>query len=594
MGLFDLIEQHHAVGAAAHLFGELAGLLVAHIARRRTDHAGHRILLHILAHVETDERVGAVEELVCQLLDQLRLADTSGADEDEACGAAAARQVGAAPLDGLCHQMDGLVLTDDLLFQLGFQPGQLDELRLLDLHRRDARPQLNDLCHIVHGHFYLTGSSLLCGQLCLELGDAGLPLGHLLIVDGLIDVGGLHVRLFLPEAVQLLLHLEILRDDRVGEIAAGAGFVQQVDGLIGQVAVRDIPLTEGDDGAQHIGIHLHMVVLLVILLDAVHDGQRIGHAGLFHADGLEAALKGLVLLDILAVLVEGGGADDLYLTAGEGRLEDVARVHGTLALTGGGDGVDLVNEQDDVAGGLDLAQQALDPLLELAAELGAGHEAGQIQQEDLLILQAHRDIALGDALRDALGDGRLADARLTDEAGVVLLAAAQNLDGAVDLAVAAHDVVELALPGFAGQVLAVGVEEFAAGRLFAVLLGLFAVSGIALRLDAQREGSAGAGDKVVVPFVLLAAHGLAHIHHEGEGVRVPHLIHHALHPVFHVIHVLVGHTELLHQVFHRLDVQLTRTVQAKALIFHLAVLHPLDEDDGRTFLTAIADHIGSS
>ena len=43
-------------------------------------------------------------------------------------------------------------------------------------------------------------------------------------------------------------------------------------------------------------------------------------------------------------------------------------------------------------------------------KLGAGHEAGQIQQEDLLILQTHRDIALGDALRDALGNGRLADA----------------------------------------------------------------------------------------------------------------------------------------------------------------------------------------
>ena len=144
-----------------------------------------------------------------------------------------------------------------------------------------------------------------------------------------------------------------------------------------------------------------MVVLLVILLDAVHDGQRIGHAGLFHADRLEAALESLILLDILAVLVEGGGADDLDLTAGEGGLEDIARVHGTLALTGGGNGVDLVNEQDDVAGGLDLTQQALDPLLELAAELGAGHEAGQIQQKDFLILQAHRDIAPGDALRDA-------------------------------------------------------------------------------------------------------------------------------------------------------------------------------------------------
>ena len=42
-----------------------------------------------------------------------------------------------------------------------------------------------------------------------------------------------------------------------------------------------------------------MVVLLIILLDAVHDGQRIGHAGFFHADRLEAALKGLPVMVML-------------------------------------------------------------------------------------------------------------------------------------------------------------------------------------------------------------------------------------------------------------------------------------------------------
>ena len=122
-----------------------------------------------------------------------------GPTEDKACGTAAARQVGAAPLDGLCHQMDGLVLTDDLLFQLGFQPGQLDELRLLDLHRRDARPQLDDLGHIVHGHLDLPGCSLLGGQFPLQLCHPGLALCHTLVIDGLVHIGVFHVGLFLLE-----------------------------------------------------------------------------------------------------------------------------------------------------------------------------------------------------------------------------------------------------------------------------------------------------------------------------------------------------------------------------------------------------------
>lgn len=58
-------------------------------------------------------------------------------------------------------------------------------------------------------------------------------------------------------------------------------------------------------------------------------------------------------------------------------------------------------------------------------------------QIDLLILQPGRHLASGDALGDALRDGGLADTGFADEAGVVLLAAAQDLDGAVDLTVAA-------------------------------------------------------------------------------------------------------------------------------------------------------------
>ena len=87
---------------------------------------------------------------------------------------------------------------------------------------------------------------------------------------------------------------------------------------------------------------------------------------------LEAALERGVLLDVLAVLVERGGADAVQLAAGEHRLEHVAGVHRALGLAGADDGVQLVDEQEDPALALlDLVQHRLQALLELAAVLGA-------------------------------------------------------------------------------------------------------------------------------------------------------------------------------------------------------------------------------
>ena len=166
------------------------------------------------------------------------------------------------------------------------------------------------------------------------------------------------------------------------------------------------------------------MVALVIALDALHQGNGVGKAGLFHLHGLEAALQRLILFDVLAVLGKGGGADHLNLSAGQGRLQDVGGVHRALGVACAGDVVNLVNEQNDVARSLYLADQAFHSLLELAAELGARHQGGQIQQEQLLIPQAGGHIAAGNALGNALGDGGFAHAGLADEAGVVLLAAA--------------------------------------------------------------------------------------------------------------------------------------------------------------------------
>ena len=81
----------------------------------------------------------------------------------------------------------------------------------------------------------------------------------------------------------------------------------------------------------------------------LQDLQRILDIGLIHGDRLEAALQRGVLLDVLAVLVEGGGADDLNLAPAQGGLQDVGGVHAALGIAGAHDVVDLVDDEDDVA-----------------------------------------------------------------------------------------------------------------------------------------------------------------------------------------------------------------------------------------------------
>ena len=120
----------------------------------------------------------------------------------------------------------------------------------------------------------------------------------------------------------------------------------------------------------------------------------------------------------------------------------------------------LVDEQDDGAlGGVDLLQDRLEPVLELAAVLGAGDELAQVEGEDALALQGLGDVTGGDAPGDAFDHRGLADAGLADEDGVVLGAARQDLHGAADLLVAADDRVELALARKLGEVAGVALER---------------------------------------------------------------------------------------------------------------------------------------
>ena len=543
MGLLHLVEQHHAVGIAAHGFGELAALVVAHVSRRRSDQALHGELLHVLGHVDAYHGLLGIEQVLGQRLGQLGLAHAGGAEEQErANGTVRVGKSRTVAADGTGHDTHGLVLADDAALQNLFQIDELFHLALHHLGHGDARPGGHNGGDLLFGNLFLQDSAVLLlhlhgflghvqlllqlrnarvanlggelqvalagGALLIELSAFELGLEVLHANDGVLLVlplGLLGIERFLggrDVVAQLLqallgghvglLHEGLLLDLHLDELALGgvhlfrhgvdldaqaAGrFVHEVDGLVGQEAIGDVAvgqLRRAHDGA--VG-DAHAVMDLVLLLQAAQDGDGVLHRGLAHQHRLEAALQGGILLDVFAILVQGGGTDGAQLAASQSRLQHVARIQRRIAAGAGThDSVQLVDEQDDVAISLlHLTQHVLQTVLELAAVLRAGHHRTQIERDDLAILQRRGHVAGHDALGQTLDDSGFAGAGLADEHRVVLRTARQHLNGTANLLVTADNRIELALAGLLGEVLAVLLQRFELG-----LVGLRGHAGVA-------------------------------------------------------------------------------------------------------------------
>ena len=234
----------------------------------------------------------------------------------------------------------------------------------------------------------------------------------------------------------------------------GRGLVDQVDGLVRQEPRRDVAIRQGGGRDQRGVGDAHAVVHLVAVLQAAQDADGVLHRRLADEHLLEATLECGVLLDVLAVLVESGGADHPQFAAGQHRLDHVACIHRALAgRTSAHDGVQLVDERDDLTGRvLDVVEHGLEPFLELAAILRAGDHRTEVERDDGLVAQALGNIARDDALGQALDDRGLTDAGLADQHRVVLGATGQHLHDAANLVVAPDDWVELAFARALGQV----------------------------------------------------------------------------------------------------------------------------------------------
>ena len=102
------------------------------------------------------------------------------------------------------------------------------------------------------------------------------------------------------------------------------------------------------------------MVVLILLLQSTKDRDATCLIGLLDHDHLEASLQSLILLEVLLILVEGGSTDSTQFATSQRRLEDIRSIHSALTLPCADEGVDLIDEQDNLALALgDLADDGL-------------------------------------------------------------------------------------------------------------------------------------------------------------------------------------------------------------------------------------------
>src|SRR5690606_1569740 len=387
MGLFDLVQQQHAMRRLADRAGQHAAMVEADIARRSAEQARHAVPLHVFRHVEAGQ---LHTHDVGKLTRHLGLADTRRAREEIAADRLfRLAQAGPRQLDRTRQRLDRLILSIDHALQLGLQIAQAFLVLARDRLRRDAGDLGNDRLDLLHA-------------------------------DGLA-----------PAALRLQ---QFGRTD----------FVDDVDRLVGQLAVIDVfrrQLHGRLDGVFRVP---DVVMLLVIGLDAAQYLHRIGDRRFVHVDLLEPAQQRTVLFDVGPEFLVRRRADAAQRAGCQGGLQQVRRIHGPAGgRTGADDSVHLVDEQNRAGLRLQFLHDLLQAFLEIAAIAGAGQQAAHVERIDRGIAQHLRYFAAHDAAGQTLGDRRLAHAGIADIERIVLGAPAEDLDGALDLGFAPDQRIDL-------------------------------------------------------------------------------------------------------------------------------------------------------
>mmetsp|Transcript_17057 Transcript_17057/g.30571 ORF Transcript_17057/g.30571 Transcript_17057/m.30571 type:complete len:421 (-) Transcript_17057:691-1953(-) len=146
--------------------------------------------------------------------------------------------------------------------------------------------------------------------------------------------------LFDPESENLpLQHGDGLGLAFLQHAQPGARLVEKVNGLIGKFPIRQVALRHLAGSHDSRIVDFDSVVELIAIFQATNDGDRVPQRGLRYIDALKPSGKCPILLYVLSILVERGGAHEVQFATREGRLDHVRGIHRPASRPSANEGV---------------------------------------------------------------------------------------------------------------------------------------------------------------------------------------------------------------------------------------------------------------
>src|SRR5258708_2008491 len=344
------------------------------------------MLRHERRHVEADQQFLGTEQELGDRARHFRLAYAGRPQEEEAAdGTRRTLQARAASADRPGQRGDRLILADDTVVQLLFNPEEFLHFLFFDRMYRDAGPAGHHVFDVLarddaRGAFvqmiFFAQAAQVFAFLAFFVGVEARLL-ELVIGDGVLHP--------MDNELDALLDVGQLFGQRgLTQLDARARVVDQIDGLVRQEAIGNVAVGVRDRNVDRFVGIADRVEFLVAVLD---PKQNLGGIRLVRRrdfDGLEAALKRAVAFDALTVFGRSRSSDTLHLTARERRLQDVGGVQGPFGRSRANQRVQLVDENDGVLILHQFFHDGLQTLFKLPAILGPCYNQRQIQSQDAL------------------------------------------------------------------------------------------------------------------------------------------------------------------------------------------------------------------
>ena len=239
----------------------------------------------------------------------------------------------------------------------------------------------------------------------------------------------------------------------------GAGFVDEVEGFVGESAVGEVANGKIDSEAQDVAGDLDFVVFFVAVSCALEDFHGFFDGGFIEEEGVEAAFEGGIFFDVFAVFDGCGCADTAKLSACKGGFEDIGSVEGSLVgFARADDGMEFIEEEDNLGMFAGFAHNHREAFFKVAAIAGACDEARERKLDEAASAQFFRDGIGDDALGESFDEGGFSNASFADDQGVIFEAAQEDLREAHQGIDAASEGRECSLFGKEGEIAAIAVD----------------------------------------------------------------------------------------------------------------------------------------